>query len=144
MFGHLTYLILEVAWGVPVLILQIAFGWPLLWRHRGVWWLAGALCTLYLSMADDVAIHAGIWLINPARTTGARIIGLPLEEMIFFGITSLMVVQTVVIVNSPARDTVIARWGARLSWLRHLIERMDRQGGQSTVETRRSADVPRK
>jgi lycopene cyclase domain-containing protein len=98
-FGRDTYLIFELAWAVPVVLLQWAVGYRALWRHRVVLALACLAPTLYLCAADDWAIHSGIWLINPARTVGWSLLGLPLEEAIFFLLTNAMVVQTVVLVR---------------------------------------------
>ena len=49
--------------------------------------------TLYLSVADALAIQAGTWTINPAFTSGLVFVGrLPVEEMVFFLLTNVLVV----------------------------------------------------
>ena len=58
-----------------------------------------ALPTLYLWLADALAIEMGIWKINPDFLLGIYVAKLPLEEMTFFVITNLMVLQ-------------VSRWGA--------------------------------
>lgn len=52
-----------------------------------------ALPTLYLWLADALAIEMGIWKINPDFLLGIYVAKLPLEEMTFFVITNLMVLQ---------------------------------------------------
>jgi hypothetical protein len=57
--------------------------------------------SVYLGIADRYALAQGIWLINPERSTGIAISGLPIAEALFFFLTSLMIVQSVVLVMSP-------------------------------------------
>jgi lycopene cyclase domain-containing protein len=95
--GHGTYLVFELAWGLPVLAVQWAVGWRRLrarWRPLVV---ALLLTTVYLVTADGVAIHAGIWTIHPSRTTDISLFAVPIEEMVFFLVTNAMVVQTVLL-----------------------------------------------
>jgi len=93
MFDQYTYLVLELAWGVPILAIEWLFGARELLRT----WRVVALCfvasTLYLCIADAIAIHIGIWTLSPARTIGVTVAGLPVEEAIFFAVTNLMVIQ---------------------------------------------------
>ncbi len=77
MFGEMTYLVLLIAWALPVLVLQWAFGWRDLWRARRAWLLATALPTLYLCLADRLALSQGIWHIHEDRSTGITLGGLP-------------------------------------------------------------------
>lgn len=95
--GRWLYMGLIVAWACPVL--------------SGMWWLGGHLIrarrelvvaavlpmTLYLWAADWYAItQAGIWNITDATRTGWEIVGLPVEEALFFLVTNLLVVQGLV------------------------------------------------
>jgi lycopene cyclase domain-containing protein len=114
MFGHATYLVFELAWGVPVLLLQWIAGGHVLWHRRRAWAICCLLPTLYLWAADDYAIAAGIWSINPARTLGLRPLGLPIEEAIFFLLTNLMVVQTVMLVRWRSEVWLLAALRRRL------------------------------
>lgn len=88
-----TYLALQLVWALPPLMLQLAFGLDILWHERR--WLAWAigLPTLYLSLADALAIDAGIWTINPAFSLPLSLGGmLPLEEGLFFLLTNTLIV----------------------------------------------------
>ena len=69
------------------------------WRRlcsgiSGGWW-RWRFCRLllYLVVADALAINSGTWTIAPAQSTGVMLGGvLPLEELIFFGLTNVLVV----------------------------------------------------
>lgn len=88
-----------LVWSAPILAIQWAFGWPfLLAEWRAV--LAGTLApTLYLWVVDRAAIEVGLWIISERYTTGAVVplLGLPIEEAVFFLLTSLFVVQGLVL-----------------------------------------------
>jgi lycopene beta-cyclase len=114
-FGHLTYLVLEVIWAAPVLLLQWAFGYRPLFRSARLVALAVLVPTLYLAVADGIAIHAGIWRLHPNRIIGINFAGLPIEEIIFFLATNLMIVQTVVLI--PVLGHLRSRWTTRLRFV---------------------------
>ncbi|WP_324663390.1 lycopene cyclase domain-containing protein [Haloarcula sediminis] len=88
-----------LVWSAPILAIQWAFGWPFLlseWRTV----LAGTLVpTLYLWVVDRAAIEVGLWTLSERYTTGAVVplLGLPIEEAVFFLLTSLFVVQGLVL-----------------------------------------------
>jgi lycopene cyclase domain-containing protein len=88
-----------LVWSAPILAIQWAFGWPfLLAQWRAV--LAGTLVpTLYLWVVDRIAIGVGLWTISERYTTGlvVPLLGLPIEEAVFFLLTSLFVVQGLVL-----------------------------------------------
>jgi lycopene cyclase domain-containing protein len=93
------YLGAILAWAAPVLAVQWAFGWPVLVRARRTV-LAGVLApTLYLSVVDRIAIEAGVWVLSPTYTTGVTVLGLPIEEGLFFLVTTLFVVQSLVLLR---------------------------------------------
>jgi len=100
-FGSATYLIYLAAWAAPVVALQWLAGGPELrarWRPLAA---AACLATLYLAAADRFALDSGIWTISPTRSIGVDVLGLPLEELMFFGLTNLMVVQSVALLTTP-------------------------------------------
>lgn len=97
-----TYAGLEAAWALPAIILQVAFGGDILWRNRKLIFLAVVPLTLYLSLADALAIQAGIWTINPANSLNFLLGGvLPVEEFLFFFLTNLLVAFGFVLIWSP-------------------------------------------
>ncbi|MDS0260653.1 lycopene cyclase domain-containing protein [Haloarcula sp. S1CR25-12] len=88
-----------LVWSAPILAIQWAFGWPFLlaeWRA-----VLGATLppTLYLWLVDRAAIGVGLWTISDRYTTGVDVplLGLPIEEATFFLLTSLFVVQGLVL-----------------------------------------------
>ncbi len=87
-----TYLGLITAWALPVIALQWGFGGDLLLRRWRLVVTAIALPTLWLWMADRIAIGVEIWWISPTFTTGIKPFGLPLEEALFFLVTNVLVV----------------------------------------------------
>ncbi|GIV60953.1 MAG: lycopene beta-cyclase [Rhodothermaceae bacterium] len=88
-----TYLGLILAWAAPVLAGQWFLAGDAFLRHRRLFFLAVAVPTLYLWVADAIAIRLGIWHIAEATTLGWRPVGLPVEEATFFLVTNLLVVQ---------------------------------------------------
>jgi len=88
-----TYLALILVWAVPPIMLQTAFGADILWRHRRLVLAALFPPLIYLSVADALAITAGTWTISPTQSLNIYLGGyLPLEEFIFFMVTSTLVV----------------------------------------------------
>lgn len=104
-----TYLGLILVWAAPVLALQWGFGGDLLlarWRRFA---LAAGLPTLWLWVADRIAIGWSIWWISPERTVGWRPWGLPVEEAVFFAVTNLLVVGGMMLATD---GRALARLGA--------------------------------
>ena len=88
-----TYLGLELVWALPPIMLQLAFGADILRKQWRLVLLTIASATLFLSLADAIAIGAGTWAIDPAQSTGILIGGiLPVEELIFFVLTNVLIV----------------------------------------------------
>jgi lycopene beta-cyclase len=84
------YLSLILVWALPPVLIQIAYGGDILWHHRR---LVGAVIIplgLYLSVADSVALGAGIWAIDPQQSTGILLGALPIEEALFFFATVIL------------------------------------------------------
>ena len=93
-----SYLPFLLIWALPVIAVQWLVGGRYLWRERGGWpWIALAL-GIYFSLADAVAIKAGIWRFDTTSLVGLWLGPVPIEEVLFYLLTATMVVQTVVIV----------------------------------------------
>ena len=94
-----TYLALILAWALPPIMLQTAFGADILWGYRNQVLLGFIVPTIYLSLADSLAIQSGTWTIDPAQTTGLLFPGgLPVEEFVFFLVTNLLISFGVILV----------------------------------------------
>lgn len=63
-----TYLALILVWALPPVMLQIGFGVDILWRYRRLILFTLLSVTLYLSLADTLAIGSGTWTIDPAQS----------------------------------------------------------------------------
>lgn len=101
-WSHARYLSLELVWALPPLALQLAFGADILWRDRRRLGLAIVSSTVYLCVADALAIASGTWTINPAFSLDYRFAGvLPVEECLFFLLTSTLIVFTIGLICSP-------------------------------------------
>ena len=87
------YMGLILAWASPVLAGMAWMSTDLFWDHRHVWALGIAGPTLYLWMADRIAIGLGIWDISDDFSFGIDPLGLPIEEALFFLMTNVLVVQ---------------------------------------------------
>ncbi|TSA82434.1 carotenoid biosynthesis protein [Deinococcus detaillensis] len=91
-FEPTFYMGLILAWAAPVLAGLSAFGGDLVMGRPRLFWLATIPPTLYLWATDLFAISQGIWSISPRYTLGWNLGGvLPVEEMIFFLITNLLI-----------------------------------------------------
>lgn len=109
--GPWRYMSLVVAWALPPIAFQLAFGGDLLWRHRRAVGLAITSATLYLAAADTLAIRDGVWTIAPGSSTGWLLPGgLPIEELVFFAVTNILVGFGVTLVLATASRERARRW----------------------------------
>ncbi|MCQ3930866.1 MAG: lycopene cyclase domain-containing protein [Chloroflexi bacterium] len=93
-----TYLSLELMWGLPAIMVQLVFGADILWHHRRLVIPSILSATLYLCVADSLAIQDGTWTINPDLSLHILFGGiLPIEEVIFFLLTNTLVVFGIVL-----------------------------------------------
>ncbi len=84
------YMGLILAWASPVIALLWLFMGPFLVRHGRVLLTGIAVPTLYLWVADGVAIAQEIWVISSVYTVGVNPFGLPVEEAVFFLVTNVL------------------------------------------------------
>ena len=103
------YLGLILAWACPVLAGLWAFGGDLIAARPGSFWWAALPPTVYLWITDLIAIRSGIWSISARFTSGLNVAGLPVEEMLFFLITNLLVVTGLTLFWHPGARGRIAR-----------------------------------
>jgi lycopene beta-cyclase len=87
-----TYLSITLFWALPAILPQLLFGADILWHYRKLVALSILIPGTYLSLMDIVALKETTWSISPAQTTGILFLGiLPLEEVVFFFITNILV-----------------------------------------------------
>ena len=96
------YLTLILSWALLPVGLQLAYGADILLAHWRVLLAAVGLPTLYLWLVDLLAIGSGTWTIDPAQTTGIKLGALPVEEMVFFLMTNLLIGFGITLLRSPA------------------------------------------
>ena len=90
---HALYLGLILTWSGPVLLGMWLYAGPYIWLYRHPCFIALSIPTLYLWIADTLAIRWGIWNIADRYSLNLDPLGLPVEEAIFFLVTNLLVVQ---------------------------------------------------
>lgn len=103
------YMGLILVWACPVLAGQWAYAGAWIWANRRLWFWSTVLTTLYLWVADRVALALGIWFIAEEYTTGWHLFGLPIEEATFFLVTNLLVIQGLFLflhVGDPAQSAL--------------------------------------
>ena len=105
MWGHSTYLILILGWAGPVIVIQWLLGTDLLIRRWKVLIPGILLPTLYLTFIDSFALRSGTWTISPLQSLNIvlPIIGVPLEEAIFFLVTNTLLIQGMILFLERAR-----------------------------------------
>jgi lycopene beta-cyclase len=108
------YMALLLGWLLPPIWLQLAFGADILWHHRRLVLLSLSIPTIYLFILDAAAIASGTWTINPQNTLGLDLGVLPLEEMVFFATTNILISFGMVL--TLARESHV-RIGGRMPWL---------------------------
>lgn len=112
-----TYIGWELIWALPPVILQLSLGADILWRYRRVVGAVLVPIVLYLCVADSLAIRAGIWTIDPRQSLGILLGGrLPLEELVFFSLTTALVAFGLVLGLAPETGRRLQVYRARLSY----------------------------
>ena len=91
--SHWLYLGLILVWSAPPLALHWFYGGEVLWQARRVLVTSLAAATVYLWAADRAAIGLRIWSVSPLHATGWKVLGLPVEEAVFFLVTNLLVLE---------------------------------------------------
>ena len=87
-----NYLSITLAWAFPAIFPQLLFGADILWHHRKLVALTILVPGTYLSLVDIVALRDTTWSVAPSQTTGVLFFGiLPLEEVVFFFITNVLI-----------------------------------------------------
>ena len=105
MFGRASYLVLMAACVAVTLPLELVLKAGVYRRPRR--WLA-ALAPVFVvfNLWDWVAIRRGHWTYSPRYTTGINLLGLPLEELVFFLVVptcALLTYQAVTRLLPPPR-----------------------------------------
>ncbi|MEW6241310.1 MAG: lycopene cyclase domain-containing protein [Chloroflexota bacterium] len=107
----LTYLSITLFWAFPAIFPQLLYGADILWHHRKLVALAILVPGIYLSLMDIFALKDTTWSISPSHTTGILFFGiLPLEEVVFFFITSILIAFGMTLLLSNQGRERFAHW----------------------------------
>ena len=83
-------------WMLPVIALQWALAWRIFRRNLRAVLVPPLVIGTFYSLADSVAVRDGTWYFDPKQILGIHIGVLPIEEILFFYITALLVSQSFV------------------------------------------------
>lgn len=115
-FGHLrwTYLSIILFWALPAIFPQFLIGADILWHYRRLVGFGILVPGAYLSLMDIVALRATTWSISKFHTTGVLFFGvLPLEEVVFFFITNVLIIFGMTLMLSNLCRERFFAWKAR-------------------------------
>jgi lycopene cyclase domain-containing protein len=110
-----TYTTLILSWALIPVLVQAAFGADILLAYWRSLLLIIWIPTLYLWLLDAVALASGTWTIDPAQTTGLKLGVIPIEEMLFFFMTNVIIAFSMILMCSPAGKERGRVW---IEWLR--------------------------
>ena len=96
------YFVHLVGWTGPLIVLQWVIGWRVFRRNLRAVFVPAVAAMGFFSACDSVAIRAGVWFFDSRQILGVWIGDLPLEEVLFFLLTSLLVTQSLLLLL-PAR-----------------------------------------
>ncbi len=89
----ITYLSITLFWALPAIFPQLLYGADILWHYRRLVFPGFLVPGAYLSLTDIVALTDSTWSIAKDQTTGILFFGiLPLEEVVFFFITNILII----------------------------------------------------
>lgn len=91
------YFVHLMGWATPLLALQWAMGWKVFRRNLRALFVPAAVGGVFFSLIDQVAVRSGLWFFDPAQILGWHIGLLPVEEVLFFFVTSLLVTHSLVL-----------------------------------------------
>lgn len=106
-----TYLSIILFWALPAILPQLLFGADILWHHRKLVFWSILVPATYLSLMDILALKDTTWSISSAQTTGILFFSiLPLEEVVFFFITNVLIVFGMTLLLSNEGCLRLTEW----------------------------------
>ena len=107
----ITYLSITLFWALPAIFPQLLYGADILWHHRKLVLLGILVPGTYLSLMDIVALTDTTWSIAKNQITGILFFGiLPLEEVVFFFITNILIVFGMTLLLSSIGQQRFKAW----------------------------------
>jgi lycopene cyclase domain-containing protein len=137
-----TYLSIILFWALPPILIQLLFGGDILWHYRRLVLWSFFVPGLYLSLTDIVALTDTTWSISPTQTTGILFFGiLPLEEVLFFFITNVLITFGITLLMADVSDARSA--GIKRQIQAYLAKSSQRERRQSRAAKRAPGLRPR-
>jgi putative membrane protein len=96
-FGNWNYLFHLFSWAGLFVLIQYAFGRKKITQNFRLILIPTLVMTAYFSLADSISIGNGIWSFDPMQTIGTKIGNVPLEEILFFFMTNLLITEAMVL-----------------------------------------------
>ena len=110
----ITYLSITLFWALPAIFPQLLYGADILWHHRKLVLLGILIPGTYLSLMDIVALTDTTWSIAKDQTTGILFFGiLPLEEVVFFFITNILIIFGMTLLLSNIGRQRYSNWKSK-------------------------------
>ncbi len=95
-----------VGWAFPLLAGQWIIGWRVFRHNLRAVFLPALLATVFFALTDSLAVRDRLWFFDERQILGWHVGVLPVEEVLFFLLTSLLVTQSLVLLLPAAY-----RWG---------------------------------
>ena len=123
-----TYLGITLFWALPAILPQFLFGAGILWHYRKLVFWAIFVPGAYLSLMDIVALDATTWSISKSQTTGILFFGiLPLEEVVFFFITNVLITFGLTLLLANVSEARVAEIKEQVQgWKRRVLRPQSR------------------
>jgi len=123
-----TYLSITLFWALPAILPQLIFGADILWHYRTLVFWAIMIPGAYLSLMDVVALKETTWSISPTQTTGILFFGiLPLEEVVFFFITNVLIIFGMTLLLAKVSEKRVAEIKEQLRGLKEAGFRLQKR-----------------
>ncbi len=107
----MTYLSITLFWALPAIFPQLLYGVDILWHYRKLVLLGVLIPGTYLSLMDIIALTDTTWSIAKDQTTGIVFFGiLPLEEVVFFFITNILIIFGMTLLLSTIGRQRYSNW----------------------------------
>lgn len=100
--SYLTWLFVFI--GIPTAIIWY-FNYPLLWRYKKTLSCV-MLAALVVSTTWDLwAVSRGVWIFPQGGHLGTYLLGIPMEEYLFFTTVTLLIASVVLVVKYRTNKT---------------------------------------
>lgn len=96
-FGEWNYLFHLFSWAGTFILIQFVFGRKKIIHNIKLIIVPTIIMTVYFSLADSISIGNGIWHFDPLQTIGTKIGNVPIEEILFFMMTNLLITEAMVL-----------------------------------------------